>query len=53
MKTASVLGHKDPGNGHNHYKALVVKATALKFGESQPDETGSETTAIGPETTTG
>lgn len=36
MKTATLLGHKDPGAVHNHYKALVVQSTALKFWELRP-----------------
>lgn len=39
MRTATILGHKDPGVVHNHYKALVVKATALKFWELRPEAT--------------
>ena len=36
MKTATIPGHKDPGAVYNHYKALVVKSTVLKFWELQP-----------------
>lgn len=36
LKTATILGHKDPSVVHNHYKALVVKARALKFWELRP-----------------
>ncbi len=36
MKTATILGHKDPGVIHNHYKALVQKSEAAKFWSLRP-----------------
>ena len=36
MKTAILLGHKDPSVVHNHFKALVTKPTALQFWELSP-----------------
>lgn len=46
LKTATLLGHKDPGVVHNHYKALVVKATALKFWELRPAEIPAAATSL-------
>lgn len=43
MRTATILGHKDPSVVHNHYKALVVKVTALKFWELRPLPTDAGT----------
>ena len=37
MKTATLLGHKDPGVVHNHYKALVPRPTALRFWGLSPE----------------
>ena len=31
MKTATLLGHKDPSVVHNHCKALVTKPTAQRW----------------------
>ncbi len=45
MKTATILGHKDPGVVHNHYKALVLKVTALKYWDLRP---GSDVKATDP-----
>jgi integrase len=50
MKTATILGHKDPGVVHNHYKALVVRATALKFWELRPVATEEGKLPKPPET---
>ncbi|MCX6624901.1 MAG: tyrosine-type recombinase/integrase [Acidobacteria bacterium] len=45
MKTATILGHKDPGVIHNHYKALVQKSEAEKFWRLVP---GRKPTELGP-----
>lgn len=37
LKTATLLGHKDPGVVHNHYKALVQRAEAARFWELRPE----------------
>lgn len=36
IKTATMLGHKDPGVVHNHYKALVQKSEAMRFWSLRP-----------------
>lgn len=36
IKTATILGHKDPGVVHNHYKALVQKSEAMRFWALRP-----------------
>jgi integrase len=36
VKTATMLGHKDPGVVHNHYKALVQKSEAMRFWNLRP-----------------
>ncbi len=36
LKTATLLGHKDPGVVHNHYKALVQKSEAARFWDLRP-----------------
>ena len=36
IKTATMLGHKDPGVVHNHYKALVQKSDAVRFWDLRP-----------------
>lgn len=36
LRTATILGHKDPGVVHNHYKALVQKSEALRFWNLRP-----------------
>lgn len=36
IKTATMLGHKDPGVVHNHYKALVQKSEAMRFWNLRP-----------------
>ena len=36
MKTATLMGHKDPSILHNHYKALVLKTEAEKYWNLRP-----------------
>ena len=36
MKTAALMGHKDPSILHNHYKALVLKTEAEKYWDLRP-----------------
>lgn len=36
IKTATMLGHKDPGVVHNHYKALVQRSEAMRFWNLRP-----------------
>ena len=51
MKTATMLGHKDPGVIHNHYKALVQKSEAEKFWALRPKhDSGTQTPALGQKT---
>jgi integrase len=37
MKTATLMGHKDPSILHNHYKALVLKTEAEKYWNLRPE----------------
>jgi integrase len=37
MKTAALMGHRDPSVVHNHYTALVVKSEAEKFWKLSPE----------------
>jgi hypothetical protein len=37
MKTATLMGHKDPSILHNHYKALVLKTEAEKYWNLKPE----------------
>lgn len=37
MKTATLMGHKDPSILHNHYKALVWKTEAEKYWNLRPE----------------
>jgi integrase len=36
LRTATILGHKDPGVVHNHYKALVQRSEAMRFWGLRP-----------------
>jgi len=36
IKTAGLMGHRDPGVLHNHYKALVTKTEAERFWALRP-----------------
>ncbi len=45
MKTATMLGHKDPGVVHNHYKALVQKSEAERFWNLRPEATPQRSTS--------
>lgn len=36
MRTATLLGHKDSGVVHNHYKAIVQKSEAARFWSLHP-----------------
>lgn len=38
IKTAYIMGHRSPELIHNHYKALVTKADALKFWALRPSK---------------
>jgi integrase len=49
IKTAGLMGHRDPGVLHNHYKALVTKAEAEHFWALRPTGEAGKVVPMSPD----